>query len=201
MYSSSPKKPRIGVYGGSFNPIHMGHTAMAVEMLRRGLVDEMWLVVSPRNPLKHDGLWDDAFRLSLARAAAEGLPGVSVCDVEFSLPRPNYMITTLETLSLSYPGHEFVLVIGMDNWECFHRWHRSEEILRRYPLVVLPRRSDGSAPAAGGMDAGMGDVTFPDIPLIDLSSTWIRSQINDNPAYGGEGLDPRVWAMIKDRYR
>lgn len=174
---------------------------MAAEIVRRGLVDEMWLVVSPQNPLKHDGLWDDNFRLSLACVAVEGMECVSVSDVEFSLPRPNYMITTLETLSLRHPDRDFVLVIGMDNWERFPRWYRSEEILHRYPLVVLPRKLEGDVPATGLPDASQGEVAFPDMTLIDISSTWIRAQINDNPSYDGEGLNPHVWEMIKQRMK
>ncbi len=170
---------------------------MATEIIRRGLVDEMWLVVSPQNPLKSDGLWDDGFRLSLARTATDGLPGVQVSDVEFFLPRPNYMIVTLETLSEQHPDREFVLVIGMDNWECFHRWHRSDELLQRYPMVVLPRRVEKEVPVSQA-DAAKCGVAFPDIALIDLSSTWIREQISNNPSYDGEGLDPRVWEKIKD---
>ncbi len=170
--------------------------------MRRRLVDEMWLVVSPQNPLKSDGLWDDDFRLSLARVATEGLPGVQVSDVEFSLPRPNYMLTTLDTLSARHPDRDFVLVIGMDNWECFHRWHRSEEILQRYPLVVLPRRVEQEPDAAVVQtDASKGNVCFPDIELIDLSSTWIRDQISNNPSYDGEGLAPRVWERIKENMK
>lgn len=199
MYLASLKKTITGVYGGSFNPIHLGHTAMAAEIVHRGMVDEMWLVVSPQNPLKHEGLWDDDFRLSLARKAVEGMKGIEVSDVEFSLPRPNYMITTLETLSERYPDREFVLVIGMDNWECFHRWYRNEDILRHYPIIVLPRRSDDKNEKKCLMDASMGNVSFPDLKLIDLSSTWIRTQINENKAYDGEGMDPRVWDMIKQK--
>lgn len=174
---------------------------MAAEIVRRGLVDEMWFVVSPQNPLKHAGLWDDAFRLSLARVAVEGMDRVLVSDVEFSLPRPNYMITTLETLSSRHPDRDFVLVIGMDNWERFRRWYRSEEILRHYPLVVLPRKSEGGVSEIWRPDASQGDVAFPDMELIDISSTWIRAQISDNPSYGGEGLNPRVWEMIKRRMK
>ncbi len=201
MSTSSPKKLRTGVYGGSFNPIHLGHTAMAAEIVRRGLVDEMWLVVSPQNPLKDNGLWDDSFRLSLARVATEGLHGVQVSDVEFALPRPNYMLTTLETLSVRHPDREFVLVIGMDNWECFHLWHRYEEILQRYPLVVLSRRTKEEASVATDLNAVIGNVSFPDMALIDLSSTWIREQISNNPSYDGEGLDPRVWDRIKENMK
>lgn len=200
MCTRELKKIVTGVYGGSFNPIHNGHTAMASEMVRRGLVDEMWLVVSPQNPLKTEGLWDDDFRLALARAAITDAEGVSVSDVEFGLPRPNYMIVTLETLSVRFPGREFVLVIGRDNWERFCRWYRWRDILREYRIIVLPRRMDGSV-SGEVPDADVAGVTFADVPLIDLSSTWIRSEIYGNPSYSGEGLCPEVWKMIKEQIR
>ncbi|MDE5560928.1 MAG: nicotinate (nicotinamide) nucleotide adenylyltransferase [Bacteroidaceae bacterium] len=194
------KKIVTGVYGGSFNPIHNGHTAMASEMVRRGIVDEMWLVVSPQNPLKTEGLWDDDFRLALARTAVADAEGVYVSDVEFGLPRPNYMIVTLETLSARFPDREFVLVIGRDNWERFCRWYRWRDILRMYRVVVLPR-STGGCNGVEMPEASAAGVVFADVPLVDLSSTWIRSEIQDNPVYDGEGLCPEVWRMIKGRFR
>lgn len=199
MYNLQSKKTITGVYGGSFNPIHLGHTSMAAEILRLGLVDEMWLVVSPQNPLKDSGLWDDAFRLSLARTAVAGHEGIKVCDVEFGLPRPSYMITTLDTLAERFPDREFVLVIGQDNWDCFDRWYRWRDILCRYRLLVLPRQGENGAPTGTRHIAADGEkgVTFVNVPLIDLSSTWIRSQITGNPHYDGKGLAPEVWLSIR----
>lgn len=199
MYKQRAKKVVTGVYGGSFNPIHIGHTSMASELAGRGLVDEMWLIVSPQNPLKDSGLWDDDLRLQLARIATGGIQGVEVSDIEFHLPRPNYMITTLETLSAKHTDREFILVIGMDNWNCFHRWHRWNDILNRYRIIVLPREAgDGSCsvPEERG-----GCVSFVDVPLINISSTWIRSEIDNNPNYDGEGLDDQVWRYIKEKLR
>lgn len=202
MCKSEPKKVLTGVYGGSFNPIHEGHVFMAGEILRLGLVDEMWLVVSPQNPLKSGGLWDDDFRLNLARVAVRDIPGVEVSDVEFSLPKPNYMLTTLETLSARHPDREFVLVIGMDNWDCFHRWHRWEDILRRYRVIVLPRRREPlQAEGEGRYLPPEARVCFADVSLIDISSTWIRNEITDNPSYGGQGLPAEVWEMIRYKMR
>lgn len=198
MCKQAPKKTITGVYGGSFNPIHLGHTFMAREIVRQGLVDEMWLVVSPQNPLKDSGLWDDDFRIELARAAVEGIDGVEISDVEFALPKPNYMITTLEVLSARFPDREFVLVIGQDNWDCFQRWYKWEEILLHYRVLVLPRQTGGSCSDARQGEVA-GQVTFVDTTLIDISSTWIRSEISGNPQYKGEGLDSKVWEMIKDR--
>jgi nicotinate-nucleotide adenylyltransferase len=196
------KKTITGVYGGSFNPIHLGHTGMASEIVGQGLVDEMWLIVSPQNPLKDNGLWDDALRLELAQIATASLESIFVSDVEFSMPKPNYMIRTLQTLSARHPDREFVLVIGMDNWECFHRWYMWEEILKQYRIIILPRQSDDdneSVQHAPTTDAK--GVTFVNTQLINLSSTWIRSQIESNPSYDGEGLDPLVWEQIKKRKR
>lgn len=202
MCKQELKKTITGVYGGSFNPIHIGHTSMASRIISLGFVDEMWLVVSPQNPLKDSGLWEDDFRLSLARVAVRDVEGVEVSDVEFGLPRPNYMIVTLETLSANYPDREFVLVIGQDNWDCFNKWYRWEDIQKRYRLLVLPRRSgEQSADIPLVHDNGVSRVTFVETPLVDMSSTWIRSEIERNPSYDGEGLAPEVWDIIKRKMR
>lgn len=199
MCKSEPKKTVTGVYGGSYNPIHLGHTSMASAIIAQGLVDEMWLVVSPQNPLKDGGLWDDAFRLELARIAVRDIESVEVSDVEFGLPKPNYMVSTLATLSSRFPDREFVLVIGQDNWECFHRWYKWEEILAGYRIIVLPRES-GETPAKVPLppkEDGKAHVLFADLPLVNISSTWIRAEIKDNPLYDGEWLAPEVWERIK----
>lgn len=199
MCKSELKKTVTGVYGGSYNPIHLGHTSMASAIVAQGLVDEMWLVVSPQNPLKDGGLWDDAFRLELARIAVRDIESVEVSDVEFGLPKPNYMVRTLATLSSRFPDREFVLVIGQDNWECFHRWYKWEEILAGYRIIVLPRES-GETPAnvpLSPKEDGNAHVLFADLPLVNISSTWIRAEIKDNPLYDGEWLAPEVWERIK----
>jgi nicotinate-nucleotide adenylyltransferase len=172
---------------------------MASAIVAQGLVDEMWLVVSPQNPLKDGGLWDDAFRLELARIAVRDIESVEVSDVEFGLPKPNYMVRTLATLSSRFPDREFVLVIGQDNWECFHRWYKWEEILAGYRIIVLPRES-GETPANVPLppkEGGNAHVLFADLPLVNISSTWIRAEIKDNPLYDGEWLAPEVWERIK----
>ena len=199
MCKSEPKKTVTGVYGGSYNPIHLGHTSMASAIVAQGLVDEMWLVVSPQNPLKDGGLWDDAFRLELARIAVRDIESVEVSDVEFGLPKPNYMVRTLATLSSRFPDREFVLVIGQDNWECFHRWYKWEEILAGYRIIVLPRESGetmANVPLSP-KEVGNAHVLFADLPLVNISSTWVRAEIKDNPLYDGEWLAPEVWERIK----
>ena len=182
---------RTGIYGGSFNPIHLGHVCLAKALSESGLVNEMWLLVSPQNPFKVDEqLLDDEKRLQLARLAVRDVPGVEVCDREFFLPRPSYMHNTLQALSQEHPDREFVLVIGADNWERFPAWYRSQDILSDYSIIIYPR------PGYTLQDVPQG-VTIADTPLLDISSTEIRNRIQNQPDYDGEGLCPAVWEEIK----
>ena len=182
---------RTGIYGGSFNPIHVGHVCLAKALADSGLVDEMWLVVSPQNPFKVDEhLLDDEKRLHLARLAVADVPGVEVCDREFYLPRPSYMYNTLQALSSEHPDREFVLVVGADNWERFPNWYRSQDILSDYRVIIYPR------PGYALQDVPQG-VVIADTPLLDISSTEIRHRIAFDPNYDGEGLCPVVWEEIK----
>lgn len=184
-------KTRTGIYGGSFNPIHEGHVALAKALAESGLVDEMWLLVSPQNPFKvDDRLLDDELRLHLARLAVADVPGVEVCDREFFLPRPSYMFNTLQALGKEHPDREFVLVIGADNWERFPDWYRSCDILAAYRVIVYPR------PGHVLLDIPEG-VTVADTPLLDISSTEIRRRMASDPDYAGEGLPKAVWEEMK----
>lgn len=184
-------KKKTGIYGGSFNPIHEGHVALARALAESGLVDEMWLMVSPQNPFKVDAqLLNDEERLRLARLAVRDVPGVEICDREFSMPRPSYMYNTLQALSCEHPDREFVLVIGADNWERFPKWYRSEDILSAYRIIVYPR------PGYTLQNVPEG-VTIADTPLLDISSTEIRRRIAFEPDYDGEGLPAVVWQEIK----
>ena len=186
-------KIKTGIYGGSFNPIHVGHVSLAKALAESGLVDEMWLLVSPQNPFKVDAdLLDDDERLRLARLAVADVPGVEVCDREFSLPRPSYMYNTLQALSQEHPDREFVLVIGADNWERFPDWYRSKDILASFRVIIYPRPGYklGKLPRR---------VKLADTPLLDISSTDIRRRIASEPDYDGEGLAPSVWQEIREK--
>ena len=183
---------RTGIYGGSFNPIHTGHVSLARHLIREGLVDEVWLVVSPQNPFKADAtLLDEQSRLALARLAVEHEPGIEVSDVEMSLPRPSFMATTLRTLSARYPQRQFSLIIGADNWERFPQWHEAQWIRSHYPLIVFPRPGC----TLGRVPQG---VQIARTPLLDISSTWLRQHI-PSPSYDGHGLPPQVWEEIRRR--
>ena len=163
-------KKKIAIFGGSFNPIHYGHTNIARSVVESGLVDEVWLMVSPRNPLKKDSdLMANRKRLQLARQAVKGMKGVKVSDFEMHLPKPSYTYITLRRLREAYPEVEFSLLIGGDNWLIFDRWKNAEEILRSTPIIIYPRK--GSEIDASALPP---NVTLLEMPLYDISSTEIR---------------------------
>ena len=156
---------KIAVFGGSFNPIHVGHVQLAQAVLRLCGVDEVWLMVSPQNPLKQESdLLDDKLRLALAQKALEGVEGVRACDDEFRLPKPSYTWNTLKHLSHDYPSYTFVLLIGGDNWAHFSRWHHWKDILWHHDVVVYPR------------DSYPGTIQ---VPLLPVSSTDIRRKVKN----------------------
>ena len=162
-----------GIYGGSFNPIHNGHIAIARAMLERGAVDEVWLMVSPQNPLKQQAdLLDEQQRLNMTRRAIENIPGIKACDYEFSMPRPSYMWHTLQSLSRDYPDRQFVLLIGADNWQVFDRWYHADDIIAHYPIRIYPRRGYDICP-----DTLPPTVQIVDTGLHDVSSTMVREMI------------------------
>ena len=169
---------RTGIFGGSFNPIHNGHISLARQLKEKAGLDEVWLMVSPQNPLKQvaDLLSDEA-RLEMARRALKHEEGIIASDYEMHLPKPSYTWNTLQALSKEYPDREFVLMIGGDNWDLFDKWYRAEDIKKNYEIVVYTRTP--------------GDPGF-----IDISSTEIRRRIREGKSI--RQLVPRaVEAMIK----
>ena len=185
---------RIGIYGGSFNPIHTGHTQLAASIVAQGMVDELWLLVSPLNPLKSGEVSDIAeyeHRLKMAELATEGIEGVKVSDFERHLPLPSYTITTLGELGKAFPEHEFVLVIGADNWERFPRWYHADEILANYQILIYRRPgcelNEKALPSS---------VQVVDTPLYDVSSTEIRESVKKGRMMR-RWLDARVARYIK----
>lgn len=166
-------KRKVGLYGGSFNPIHVGHIGLARQILSLNLVDEVWFSVSPQNPLKQNAfLLDDKKRLSIVRHALEGESRMVATDYEFHLPKPSYTWNTLHSLQADYPDTEFVLIIGSDNWACIGRWSHGLEIARHYPIIVYPRKGDNIEPSTLPPNASLLNT-----PMIDVSSTEIRTLI------------------------
>lgn len=185
---------RIGIYGGSFNPIHTGHTQLAASIVAQGMVDELWLLVSPLNPLKSGEVSDIAeyeHRLKMAELATGGIEGVKVSDFERHLPLPSYTITTLGELGKAFPEHEFMLVIGADNWERFPRWYHVDEILANYQILIYRRPgcelNEKALPSS---------VQVVDTPLYDVSSTEIRESVKKGRMMR-RWLDARVARYIK----
>lgn len=166
-------KIKTGIYGGSFNPIHNGHIAIARKMTELAGLDEVWLVVSPQNPLKERGdLLDDRLRLKMTRMALAPYPKLKASDFEFALPRPSYMWNTLQALSAAHPDREFTLLIGADNWEVFSRWYHYEDIIAHYPIAIYPRTGSPI-----DTDTLPSTVRMYDTGLYDISSTEVREKV------------------------
>ena len=166
-------KIKTGIYGGSFNPIHNGHIAIARKMIELAGLDEVWLMVSPQKPLKHSAdLLDEQLRFDMTRIALEPYPQLKACDYEFHLPRPSYMWHTLQSLSARYPDREFTLIIGADNWACFDRWYHAADIIAHYPIVIYPRQ--GSTVDSSTLPP---TVRLVDTPLYNISSTEVREDV------------------------
>ena len=164
---------RTAIFGGSFNPIHRGHIALADFVVQGGWTDEVWLLVSPQNPLKAAaGLLPEQLRLALAQQATENYDRIKVSDFEFHLPRPSFTYKTLAALRESHPDRSFQILIGADNWQCFNRWARHEELLRDYELLVYPREGydihTASLPP---------NVRFVPAPFCPFSSTQLREML------------------------
>ena len=165
---------RTGIFGGSFNPIHNGHLSLARQLKERARLDEVWLMVSPQNPLKRESdLLDDRLRLEMVREALKDEPGITASDYELHLPKPSYTWNTLQALSHDYPDREFVLLIGGDNRALFDKWYHADDILRNYEVVAYPRRGEGTG------ETTTDGIRLIDAELIDLSSTEIRQRVQE----------------------
>ena len=166
-------KKKTGIFGGSFNPIHVGHIALARQLLKCAGLHEVWFVVSPQNPWKSEQeLLDDESRLNMVRIALRDEENLLASDYEFHLQRPSYTLNTLRHLSKDYPDREFVLLIGGDNWAQFDKWYGYQEILSNYSIVVYPRRGEHVEEKELPEN-----VSVVDTPLLDISSTEIRNRI------------------------
>lgn len=174
----------IGIYGGSFNPIHFGHKGIAKWVVENTFVDEVWLMVSPNNPLKDlKILAPEQERLEQAKEYVKDLDNVIVSDFEFNLPRPSYMARTLKELKKTYPDYQFVLIIGADNISTFNKWKNYEYILKNHRVLVYPRKceEDYSILVFPYSDeswvdiCGYDELYLWDAPWFNISSTEIRN--------------------------
>ncbi len=184
---------KIGLFFGSFNPVHNGHLMLANYMVQTTDLNKVWLVVSPHNPLKDKKtLLGEYDRLNLINLAIENNPKLKASDIEFKLPQPSYTIDTLSYLKDKFPKHEFTLIMGSDNLATLHKWKNYQQLIEQYPIIVYQRRGFTKDP-------------FPEVktiqhikfPFIDISSTFIREQIK-------KGISVRyfmpdvVWQYIEE---
>ena len=175
---------KIGLYFGTFNPIHVGHLIIANHMADFTDLDKVWLVVSPQNPLKDKkNLLSDYHRMALARIAVEDNNKLKASNIEFDLPQPSYTINTLVYLEEKYPQHEFSLIMGEDNLRTFHKWRNHEEIIAKHDLYVYPRalteqeREENKPEDNKDIYTGHPHVHFCDAPVMKLSASYIRDAI------------------------
>lgn len=184
---------KIGLYFGTFNPIHVGHLIIANHMAEYSDLEQIWMVVTPHNPLKKkETLLDDYTRLNLVSLATEDFVRIKPCDIEFKLRQPNYTVNTLAHLQDKYPPHEFCLIMGEDNLKSLHKWKNYEVILENHDIYVYPRLS----PEPGGLNFSNHPRIFHvQAPVVEISSTFIRESIK-NKKNCQPLLPHKVWDYI-----
>ena len=172
------KKMKIGLYFGTFNPIHIGHLIIANHMAEHSDLDQIWLVVTPHNPHKQKNtLLDDYHRLHMVHLATEDFPKIKPSDIEFKLSQPNYTINTLVHLQEKHPDYEFSLIMGEDNLNSFHKWKNYEAILQHHHIYVYPRLHSGEINTQFDNNPKIHKINAP---VVELSSTFIRENIKNN---------------------
>jgi nicotinate-nucleotide adenylyltransferase len=184
---------KIGLYFGTFNPIHVGHLIIANHMAEHSGLDQVWMVVTPHNPLKKKStLLDDYHRLQMVHLATEDFPKIKPSDIEFKLAQPNYTVNTLAHLQEKHPDHEFSLIMGEDNLKSFHKWKNYGAILEHHDIYVYPRISSEID------NLGLKNhlkIHLIDAPVVEISSTFIRDNVKK-----GKNVQPllplKVWEYI-----
>jgi len=185
----------IGLYFGTFNPIHIGHLIIANHMVENSDLDEIWMVVTPHNPFKKkSSLLDNHHRLDMVYLATEDYEKIIPSDVEFRLPQPNYTVFTLATLSEKHPTYNFNLIMGEDNLKSLHKWKNYEAILEDYQVYVYPRISEGKVETQFDSHPKIHRVNAP---IIEISSTMIRNGIKEEKNMKPL-LSNKVWKYIDD---
>lgn len=192
---------KIGLYFGSFNPVHIGHIAIAGYMTEFAGLDQVWFIVSPQNPLKKkETLLADHHRLYLVQLAIGDNIRLKASDIELRLPVPSYTIDTLTYLQEKYPVNEFCLVMGADNLYTLHKWKNAEELIRKYPVYVYPR-PESEKPVSPLLKniLSSADIHSVDAPLMEISGTFIREGIKNRKDMS-YFLPPDVWKYIKEMH-
>lgn len=190
---------KVGLYFGTFNPIHVGHLIIANHFAEHTDLNQVWMVVTPHNPLKNkDTLLKDSVRLQLVELATEDFPKIKSCNIEFQLPQPNYTVNTLAHLQDKYPKNEFSLIMGEDNLKSFHKWKNHEVILENHAIYVYPRVDENGQTNNDVEKYGFknqNNVHFIAAPIVEISATFIRNSIKNK-----KNIQPllpnKVWEYI-----
>ncbi len=187
---------KVGLYFGTFNPIHIGHLVIANHMVEFSDLDEVWFVVTPQSPFKtKKSLLENHHRYEMVYEATKEYPKLSPSRIEFDLPQPNYTINTLVHLGEKYPdGYHFSLIMGEDNLKGLHKWKNYEVIMENHAIYVYPRISKGTV---AHEFVGNEKIHFVDAPIMEISSTFIRKEHkkgkNIRPM-----LPPEVWTYMDE---
>ncbi|GGZ61068.1 nicotinate (nicotinamide) nucleotide adenylyltransferase [Mesonia mobilis] len=186
---------KVGLYFGTFNPIHMGHLAIANHMVEFSDLDEVWMVVTPHNPHKKKStLLADHHRLEMVYRATEAYDNIKPSNIEFGLPQPNYTVNTLAHLEEKYPDYQFALIMGEDNLNTLHKWKNNEVILERFEVFVYPRVTSTTIKEEF---KNHPKITKVDAPIMEISSTFVRNAVKE-----GKRITPllpqKVWEYIDE---
>jgi len=186
---------KVGLFFGSFNPIHIGHLVIAEYMVEFTDIEQIWFVVSPCNPLKKkETLLNEKNRISMVRLAIEYDTRFKASSIEFDLPRPSYTINTLAHLNEKHPKVDFSLILGLDNLATLHKWKNYEQLLENYKLYIYPRVYGNTAPIAL---ANHPSVVITEAPIVELSSTFIRKAVSEGKKIK-HMVPPQVGDYIKE---
>ncbi len=186
---------KIGLYFGTFNPIHVGHLTIANHLVEHSDLDQVWFIVTPHSPFKKkNSLLDDHQRLEMVYLATKDYTKLKQSDIEFNLPQPNYTVNTLTHLEEKYPNYEFALIMGEDNLKSFYKWKNYQLILERHYIYVYPRISSGTVEH---QFENHDKIVHVDAPIMELSSTFIRKSIK-----AGKNVKPmlpeHVWSYLDE---
>jgi len=194
ILSTKPVRLKVGLYFGSYNPIHIGHLAIANYIVEYNDIEQLWFVISPQNPhKKKENLLADYHRLELVERAFEGDDRFRASNIEFNLPKPSYTVDTLAYLHERYPDYSFVILMGSDNLENFHKWKNYEVILENYGIIVYPRQGFDKSKIQNHKNITVAEGA----PLMEISSTFIRNAVKEGKDVR-HFMPPKAWKYLEE---